>query len=695
LDLHLDHQGTDMTAGCILRSIAACSLLLSSTIAGAAETVTHTVSSDGKTQVWTIKEPEVGVAVENYGFKPHTDIKFQPGDGVTIEAGGCVQTGGSGKTWKSYVNPLGPNSDKYYSGTIWIPGAIGGQAPNVTRIKDALGPWGIPPATSTANLYLLLGYLDDNYSDNGYYSHDDGTDDQCKNSENAWVRITIVSGAGGKLWASAGKTAPYDLLSDGDDDNLIPLNPYWAFATNGVPPSDTNRAKEPTGTTLCSDGGLVTLAENGPDLVPCVSVTTVTSRDDANWWKTIANDYDPLQDTFAYCTHGNWGPATYAGILQFESKSTPFEDDDYSWDLRRTDLRGLSGDRDNIEAEFNSEETIEHFTSPWWAGLESAVNSDSSFANAKEYFGSKFSILTGLFGLDLGHFPAHSELHPVFAMAVRVKEDDPTDEHWAMFVRRFGDEGFCSSNEHYLDFLPNNKFVFHLPLLWGPNAVLDDNVVLDMRAEHSAGDPPTVEFVAGDGVYVTFDLPENPAAEQLIHGELHLKWDSVSSSVSLHHPVAGVMAPPALSTTSGTKPSVHPVVMGVLALSEKEKEEEGFDGSYARILAKMTKEQLQQFQQRVPPPTIARSTVILPNATKVVRLASRTKLRVATTRRPSVSSAPNPAKVARDQEKIAAIRSIMPPAAHPVAPAHPIKPVHPVTPAHPVSPAHPAEPVHP
>jgi hypothetical protein len=129
-------------------------------------------------------------------------------------------------------------------------------------------------------------------------------------------------------------------------------------------------------------------------------------------------------------------------------------------------------------------------------------------------------------------------------------------------------------------------------------------------------------------------------------------------------------------------------------LSEKEKEEEGFDGSYTRILAKMTKEQLQQFQQRVPPPTIARSTVILPNATKVVRLASRTKLRVATTRRPSVSSAPNPAKVARDQEKIAAIRSIMPPA-HPVAPVLPIKPVHPVTPAHPVALAHPAEPVHP
>ncbi len=486
-----------------------------------------------------------------------------------------------------------------------------------------------------------------------------------------------MSGAGGKLWASSGKTAPYDLLSDGDDDNLIPLNPYWAFATNGVAPTDAHPAKEPTGTTLCSDGSVETVAENGPDLVPCVSVTTVTSRDDANWWKTVVNDYDPEQNTFAFCTHANWGPATYAGILQFESKSTPFEDDDYSWDLRRTDLRGLSGDRDNIEAEFNSEETIEHFTSPWWAGLESAVNSDSSFANAKEYFGSKYSIITGLFGLDLGHFPAHSELHPVFAMAVRVTENDPSDEHWAIFVRRFGDEGFCSSNEHYLDFLPNNKFVFRLPLLWGANAVLDSNVDIDMREEHNIGDPPTVEFVAGDGVYVTFDLPENPAADQLIHGELHLKWDSVNSSMPLRHPITGVLAHPALSVTSATKPSIHPAITGVLASSEKEKQEEGFDGSYERILGKMTKEQLQQFQQRVPPPMIARSTVILPKTAKVVRLPSRTKLRAATTRRPSVSSAPNPAKVARDQQKIAAIRSIMPPPAHPVAPIHAVAPSHP------------------
>src|SRR5947209_20618807 len=41
-------------------------------------------------------------------------VHFQPGDTVVVNAGGCVQTGGLGKTWKRYVDPLGNNSDRLY-----------------------------------------------------------------------------------------------------------------------------------------------------------------------------------------------------------------------------------------------------------------------------------------------------------------------------------------------------------------------------------------------------------------------------------------------------------------------------------------------------------------------------------------------------------------------------------------------------
>jgi hypothetical protein len=126
----------------------------------------------------------------------YPQIKFLPGDSVKLQAQGCVQTGGHGSTWKLYVNPSGPNSDRLYYGTVWIPGIVGTSAAAQAKFKDVNGhTFSIPVNANPAQTYLRLGYLDDGYSDNGYYSHDDGTDDQCKNQPNARVVITIVHGA--------------------------------------------------------------------------------------------------------------------------------------------------------------------------------------------------------------------------------------------------------------------------------------------------------------------------------------------------------------------------------------------------------------------------------------------------------------------------------------------------------------------
>src|SRR5712692_9601185 len=53
--------------------------------------VTHTV--DGNTETWRIDEPNVKKPIIEF-----QQIRFQPGDQVRIIAGGCVQTGGHGKT---------------------------------------------------------------------------------------------------------------------------------------------------------------------------------------------------------------------------------------------------------------------------------------------------------------------------------------------------------------------------------------------------------------------------------------------------------------------------------------------------------------------------------------------------------------------------------------------------------------------
>ncbi len=139
--------------------------------------------------VWRITQPNVKQASTNY-----PQIKFLPGDSVSITAGGCVQTGGSGRTWKLYVNPSGPNADRLYHGKIWIPGIDS----SLTRIQNFSAfnqareiPSPLPGGLQPGDLYLRLGYEDDGYGDNGYYSHDDGTNDQCKNSVNAFVIISI------------------------------------------------------------------------------------------------------------------------------------------------------------------------------------------------------------------------------------------------------------------------------------------------------------------------------------------------------------------------------------------------------------------------------------------------------------------------------------------------------------------------
>lgn len=145
-----------------------------------------------------------GIPITYNGTNGTQVIEFKKGDEVTIIAGGGVQTGGHGKTWKRYVNPSGPNSDKLYFGQIYIPGITSG----LTPIRELVGKFGnydnvspdkcklsfiIPniDAIPQAGRFLSLGYKDDVYSDNGYWGHDDGTENQCKNVSNAYVYILI------------------------------------------------------------------------------------------------------------------------------------------------------------------------------------------------------------------------------------------------------------------------------------------------------------------------------------------------------------------------------------------------------------------------------------------------------------------------------------------------------------------------
>src|SRR6516164_7680223 len=55
--------------------------LLLSPVTIRAETITHTTSTDGKTEIWQITEPVVTQPTTEY-----PQIKFLPGDAVTVQA---------------------------------------------------------------------------------------------------------------------------------------------------------------------------------------------------------------------------------------------------------------------------------------------------------------------------------------------------------------------------------------------------------------------------------------------------------------------------------------------------------------------------------------------------------------------------------------------------------------------------------
>jgi hypothetical protein len=151
---------------------------------------------DGDKLIYNIYSPHVKAAVTEF-----RNIRFREGDRVRVEAGGCVQTGGVSKTWKRYVDPSGPNADRLYHGLIGMPYLTerypkSPRVERMARLQNVVGREYVIPADKRADspepFYLRLGYEDDDYGDNGYWGHDDGTGDQCKNVGPAFVRITIT-----------------------------------------------------------------------------------------------------------------------------------------------------------------------------------------------------------------------------------------------------------------------------------------------------------------------------------------------------------------------------------------------------------------------------------------------------------------------------------------------------------------------
>lgn len=180
-----------------------------------------------KTSVYLIKAPDVSRSQRNY-----PEIAVRPGDNVQARACGCVQTGGSGKTWKRYDNPAGPNSDRMYHGLISIgpyhlisanPNSAKFPAPStefttgnflrIGSLASFVDNGGKLVASTTRS--IELGYEDDDPGDNGYWGFDEGNDSQCRNEGVAVVEIRVQHTMG---------NLEFDINRNGSDISPVPAH---------------------------------------------------------------------------------------------------------------------------------------------------------------------------------------------------------------------------------------------------------------------------------------------------------------------------------------------------------------------------------------------------------------------------------------------------------------------------------------
>jgi hypothetical protein len=422
-----------------------------------------------ETTSWRIDRPKVW---DNHNPKTgeveYPMITFKRGDFLLFNAGGCVQTGGTGSTWKSYLNPRGGSRETYYAGTVSLPGITLGQ---YQRLNEFVGhsqyiplPQGADP-NSQPKFVLQLGYQDNQLDDNGYYNHDDGNYDQCKNTGPAWVEVTVTSGAkvSGPILSRHSK--PFDLVWDlnkDEDENGLPINPQWNYG--GA--LEHQAGAQPHFIPIC--GAAFQPLPGGPFMVGPRSLDILHQI-----CTSMSVDFD-LHTTFFTCPsdpingHLNFGIATFQGKIAYTGHS--LSDEDWEWDLTPRNGAGLAGQDDTptpgttIHMEVDGDEVPFDSSdkTPFW-------NQDfnTTFASPDDL--GLEGVAIGQLSLD-GVHGAPPELHPLYAMAVLLSQNIPHGDEltqtWGFFLRNSGDEGYCSTNTWTWP----DQTDFFIPLEWPERA---------------------------------------------------------------------------------------------------------------------------------------------------------------------------------------------------------------------------------
>ncbi|PYK98766.1 MAG: hypothetical protein DME32_13745 [Verrucomicrobia bacterium] len=441
-------------------------------------------------------------------------------------------------------------------------------------------------------------------------------------------------------------THPYDLMFDQIDDTGVALAPVWN--STRTPPLFTT--PDPS---QCGNGK--------PWQSPCTSQPTEI------------NNNPGLCPTGELGGHANWIAATYMGRLTWESHSLESQDDDYNFNLLpwipSTALVPWITSTDNqltgLHIEFSSDETIDHFHTPWWSSFHSAVDDDDSRSIANPFgeprremvWGERkalqmvqgnFAIVTGLMGVDCAH-SCGAEIHPVWAMAIHV-QDDPDDDRWAFFARNWGNEGYCASK---LEVLNTQSFTFRLP--WRPGATQVDVIGQNFLWRSSDNASGTIDPRPNEqALLVTLNLAA-PNEKDRVNGELHLKWQGSPKKSFLARAEATRVGDVQKaiqkieSTKAGGTPAGKTAAEATIATAIGNRQAIEAEAEVAIENAKLTARQKLLLKQKLPSPDLTADS-----RRGVLQRSSTTKSASSPL---VVSVAPDPRGQARSRQRAAALKA--------------------------------------
>lgn len=314
------------------------------------------------------------------------------------------------------------------------------------------------------------------------------------------VRVEVNGRWSQSATAQVLEPKPINMYWDRTDRNGIPLNPRWGwqlthdYGSPGYYPKPTDWRDQTGPLGLKWDWSRGTDQELSYD----------------NGW-------------FGCGPHVNWHriPVTFTGYWWWSHKSPWAEDDDYNFYFFPPDGAGATdrGERNpgGIMTEFDSGKTIDHFHTSWWTELRDAVDDESD--RAGHLVNGKYGIVAGRWGLDCAH-DCYAEIHPVWAMALLAK-DDPYEDRWSMFLRPWGDQGFCGNKNHYIRFrVENGKEVYTFELPWRPGA---SSVKWSQEFLCNGACSLSVKPLPGEAVLVSLKYPAG-ADKARINGQLKLNW---------------------------------------------------------------------------------------------------------------------------------------------------------------------------